>query len=69
MASDASPDFRIVSKSSIIVELAHNVSPKMKYGQVNASAPKDTFPSASYEGEDYQCLQKCNHRVETDVSH
>jgi hypothetical protein len=53
----------------MIAELADNVSPKMKYGWVDVSVPKDAFPSARYEREDRQCLRKCKHQTVTDVSH
>ena len=68
MASDASPDLRIVSISSMIVELANTVS--FQDGNIERRTYQSTlFPAPARKQENYEPLRKKKLWVVTDVSH
>src|SRR6266851_9207726 len=68
MASDASPDFRKVSISSMIVELANIVSFQDRNIQ-RLTYQSTLFPEPATKRESYQPLGDHKHRLETHVFH
>src|SRR6266853_4820355 len=67
MASDASPDFRMASISSMIVELANIISAQGE--NIEGSTYQSTlFPEPAATGESHQSLRNSKRWAATDVS-
>jgi hypothetical protein len=68
MASDASPDLRMVSISSMIVELSDTMSPRDGKNIEWLTYQSTLFPAPAAKGESHQLLRKRMCSAATDVS-